>query len=220
MIISTKHKFIVLNAPKTGSGFREDQLRPFIDISNDTVNDDIRHLKAKEAFAYCRKKNLDPNEFYWVAFARNPWTRVESFFNQVANEILHEERHSPRYGTVPKEELFSPGFLLKFVQNQRETRHRYPLGPQSEYYIKPNGEDFDFIGQLETMQEGIDHILSKFNINHKIQTHEQHFVSKFGEVREKSSYHQEVKKLWREESIEIIRKLEQKTIEKFNYAHA
>jgi len=220
MIISKKHKFIVLNAPKTGSGYREDQLRSFIDISNDTVNENIRHLKAKEAFQYCCKNNLNPDEFYWISFVRNPWTRVESFFNQVANEILDEKKQSPRYKTVSKEDLFSSDFLLKFVQNQRETRHRYPLQCQSEYFTKPNGEDFDFIGQLENMKEDVNYILDKFNLNSKIQSHEEHFVSKFGEVREKSSYHQEVKNLWRNDSIEIIRNLEQKTIQKFNYSYS
>ena len=221
MIVSHKHKFICLNPPKTGSGFREEVLEGHSDWSIiNTKGVDIRHRNVKRAYDFLKERGCNKDDYYWITFVRNPWTRAESFFNQVANEILNPNMYtgekSPLNKLMTEKELFKKETFKSFLR--KEGMIQYPLPSQNIFYKKPNGEYIDYIGQLEKMNHDLLFIGNKFNLNLPIEkVQKQKINPSTGRENNTISFHDKIRELWNEENIETIRNLDEETINLKNY---
>lgn len=101
MIISHKHKFVCLNPPKTGTGFREKSLEPHANIFQKNTDAIIRHNTIRNTFAYVRRNKVDIRGYMMITFVRNPWSRMISWYNmRVSQQFrwdigLHHKRSNP-----------------------------------------------------------------------------------------------------------------------------
>jgi hypothetical protein len=221
MIVSHKHKFICLNPPKTGSGFREKVLLDDSDwnvIKTKDVN--IRHRNVEKAHELLKERGLNKDDYYWITFVRNPWTRAESFFNQIANEVLNPSMYirkkSPYHKCMTEKELFKKETFKSFLLKQGKLH--YPLPSQNVFYKKPNGDYIDYIGQLEKMNHDLLFIGNQFNLNLPIeQVQKQKINPSTGRENNTISFHDKIRELWTEENIETISNLDEETIKLKNY---
>lgn len=143
MILSHKYKFVCLNPPKTGSGFRERTLKEYADLSiktNKTLK--LRHWNSSEASNYIKSINKNPNDYYWFTFVRNPLERIVSWINMRQNNAL-------RSITIDVKEFTEECLMKNPLKN----------------YIYRDGKLLDFIGSLENITEDLNFVLNKLNID-------------------------------------------------------
>jgi hypothetical protein len=189
MIISHKYKFVCLNPPKTGSGFRENTLKECADVSRSTHKPlKLRHWSSCQASNYIKSINKDPNDYYWFTFVRNPWERMVSWVNMIQNHALE----SGNSENIDREKSIL----------------QYPIRNQFKDYIYRDGKLLDFIGSLENITEDMKFILKKLNINIKVDS----FQAKY-----KKDFKDEIRDNMSRKTIEIISNLEKEVIEMKNY---
>lgn len=194
MLASTKHKFICLNPPKTGTGYREDVL--FNYIENIELSSRERHLNVSRAKKYLKSKQLGRFEDYFCfTFVRNPWRRMESWYQMVfERESLQE----------PNEKHFFSN-IQRFLSNCGKN-----TGPLQSYILEENNCYMDYVGSLETMQSDLKKISKEINIS----LHGKRYDSHGNEDLRKR-----IKSLWTKESIEFVAKKERYVIELKNYSY-
>jgi len=160
MILSHKYKFVCLNPPKTGSGFREKTLTEYADVQTKTHPSlKLRHWNSTQASNYIKSINKDPNDYYWFTFVRNPWERMISWVNMRKNHILKGKN---------LENVDSDESILKTLEEN-----------QFKDYIYRDGKLLDFIGSIENITEDLSFVLNKLNINIPIGTRKDKYIKNF-----------------------------------------
>ena len=147
MILSHEYKFVCLNPPKTGSGFRERTLKEYADLSiktNKTLH--LRHWNSSQASNYIKSINENPDDYYWFTFVRNPLERIVSWINMRQKNMIRSINIDVKEFTV-------------------ECLIKNPL----KNYIYRDGELLDFIGSLENITEDLNFVLSELNIDLEIE---------------------------------------------------
>jgi hypothetical protein len=189
MIISHKYKFVCLNPPKTGSGFREKLLRQYADVSIIThKSSNLRHWNSTQASNYIKSINKDPNDYYWFTFVRNPWERIISWVNMRKNHILNGKN---------LENVDSDESILDILERN-----------QFKDYIYRDGKLLDFIGSIENITKDLSFVLNKLNINIPIGTEKDKYIKNFKD---------EIRRKLTPELIKKIADLEKEVIEMKHY---
>ena len=191
MIVSHTYKYVCLNPPKTGSGFRETCLRNYSDesviISN--IKHSERHLKYTEVCEFFQKENWNIEDYYTFTFVRNPWRRLESWYNMMVMQNKYK---------VCKD-LFS-----NFVKLKLESNLQYD-------YIYSENNKVDYIGTLESIETDLLYIFNKLNINIKL--------NKQRKDNKHYKHYAEVKSLWTQDLIDMVSEKEKWVIDEFNYKY-
>ena len=189
MILSHKYKFVCLNPPKTGSGFREKTLRDHADVCIIThKKEKLRHWSSLQASNYIKSINKDPNDYYWFTFVRNPWERMISWVNMRKNHILNGKN---------SENIDSNKFIVETLEEH-----------QFKDYIYRDGKLLEFIGSLENITEDLNFVLNKLNINIPISTRKDKYKKDFkDDIRDNMS----------RKTIELISNVEKEVIEMKKY---
>ena len=169
MILSHKHKFVCLNPPKTGSGFREKILEKYSDISVVFHGEqEYRHLTSLQASSFIKTINKDPNDYYWFTFVRNPWERMVSWVNMIQNHALKQGKPT----------------ITNANKNIIELLNRNKF----KDYIYRDGKLLDFIGSLENITEDIGFVANKLKLDIEIGTRKDKYKCNFkDEIRSKMS---------------------------------
>lgn len=139
MIISHKYKFICLNPPKTGSGFRE----------NLFLNEN-KHLQCDWSLDICRERHLNLKQihnkinlkdYFVFTFVRNPWERAASWLSMLINQQSSKNN---------------------FIDDQMYKRIKL-FGPQVSYCIY---NDFcaNFIGDFCNQNQQLSYLNEKLNL--------------------------------------------------------
>jgi hypothetical protein len=185
MIISNKHKFICLNAPKTGSGFREKHLNKHADIHNEISQyADIRHYNVNEANTFILQNGFNPDDYFWFTFTRNPWRLIESYYNMNGNNYCINNGRS-------LDDYINTIYFKRFVINRLDK----PMSVNN--YITRNDKPLDFIGSLENIDEDLKYISEKFNLNLVINKHQDVYKYNFKQIIKE-------RKLWTEELVDAV----------------
>lgn len=204
MIISHKYKFICLNPPKTGTGYRE----RLIAKGNSDINlwtekgiSPVRHFNVYATLEYLKINNLKDQckDYFWFSFARNPWERMESWFNM-----------SLKKSTKEKVENIKPEQFTKNIhQYLREGKKDAMNGPLERHLIK-DGKPLDFIGRFENFAEDLNFISKKLNfkLRQEPKTQRQNNIP---------SWHSIIRDLWTEDSINFVREKEKFVIDLMGY---
>jgi len=189
MILSHKYKFVCLNPPKTGSGFREQLLKKYADVSITTHEPlKLRHWNSTQASNYIKSINKDPNDYYWFTFVRNPWERMISWVNMRKNHILNGKN---------SENIDSNKFIVETLEEH-----------QFKDYIYRDGKLLEFIGSLENITEDLNFVLNKLNINIPISTRKDKYKNDFkDDIRDNMSL----------KTIEMVSNVEKEVIEMKKY---
>jgi len=190
MILSHKYKFVCLNPPKTGSGFREKTLRDHADVCIIThKKEKLRHWSSLQASNYIKSINKDPNDYYWFTFVRNPWERIISHINMRRNHDIKNGR---------EDNLDIESFIVNALKEDNLFKN----------YIYRDGKLLDFIGSIENITEDLSFVLNKLNIDIPISSRKDKYIKDFkNEIR--SSFTQEL--------VEIIGSAEKEVIEMKKY---
>ena len=189
MILSHKYKFVCLNPPKTGSGFREKTLKEYADVSIIThEHEKLRHWSSCQASNYIKNLNKDPNDYYWFTFVRNPWERLISWLNMRKNHILKHKN---------LENIDSNKFIVETLEENH-----------LKDYIYRDGKLLDFIGSIENITEDLSFVLNKLNIDIPISSRKDKYIKDFkDDIRDNMS----------RKTIELISNVEKEVIEMKKY---
>jgi len=191
MILSYKNKFVLLNPPKTGSGFRETVFKDHCDIS--VITHDIsRHLNAKQACRYVQVRRKDPLDYYFCCFVRNPWKRFASWWNMNVNHLLRDGQ------IKTPEECLTKDMFFEFIKKIKM--------PQSAWF-NLNGEMIDFVGSLENMEGDLYFLSKKLKLD--LNLHEN--------VKEYKDFHPQISELWTQEAIDHVAEKDKEVILLKNY---
>lgn len=204
MIISHKYKFICLNAPKTGTGYREAVLaKGNSDINNWTDKSGIRHYNVEYTLKYLKDNSLEDKckDYFWFSFARNPWERMESWFNMQIKAMSDEELNN----LTPED--FSQAIVDDYLNYSNGTRK---FNGSLETYLIKNGKPLDFIGKLENTSEDLKFISKRLKL-------QLNFEPKTGRYSNLPSRHSIIRNLWTEDSINFIREKEKFVIDLMKY---
>ncbi len=202
MILSLEKKFVILNPPKTGTGFRErlirrrsdlcwlgryqpqgswitDKMKKLVESKEiDLLEIGYRHLKLDEVHIFFDLLGLNLNDFFVCVFVRNPWDRMISWYNMTYNQKLKQAKTEAEKLEVSKR-LLSPNVIERFINRDC----------LNNYIMVDNKVKVDYIGKLETHEKDMDFICnrvkmslkkkeweSKYNSHHK--SISKHFNSK------------------------------------------
>lgn len=189
MIISHSKKFVCLNPPKTGSGYREILFKTVSDIS--IINSKIRrHLDIPDTIKFAATNGLDISDYYKFTFVRNPWDRYVSWFNMSV-------QLNPKKFSLNKENFkeFISGIIYR---------------TQTEYITYAQNPNFmDFIGCFETFETDLNFVLKKLNL--KLNTN----IPIASNL--KHDFKKQINEYWDNNLIESVRKHERPVIELKNY---
>lgn len=174
MILSHRYKFVCLNPPKTGTGFRERLLSKYTDLSvliGGRKQKKIRHWTSSQASKYIKDLNRDPNDYYWFTFVRNPWERMISWVNMDRNNLLEQKEIK----NISVEESIAS--RMKFLHNKG-----------FKNYIYRDSKLLNFIGSFENMTEDLNFVLNRLNIDVTVDTIKDVYIKDFKkEIRDKLS---------------------------------
>ena len=191
MIVSHTYKYVCLNPPKTGSGMRERCLRNYSDksIILSNIKQSDRHLKYADVCKFFQKNNWDIEDYYTFTFVRNPWRRLESWYNMfVIQGKFKVNRDS----------------FNNFVKLNLKSNLQYD-------YVYSNNSKVDYIGTLESIETDLLHIFNYLNIN--INLHGWLALSRKCNYK----YYTQVKSLWTQDLIDMVTEKEKWVVDKFNY---
>lgn len=190
MILSHEYKFVCLNPPKTGSGFRERTLINYSDVCIITHKiSGLRHWSSTQASNYIKSINKDPNDYYWFTFVRNPWERIISWINMKKNHALKEGS---------RDESTIESLIVGHLNESQLFKN----------YIYRDGKLLDFVGSIENITEDLNFVLNKLNIDIPIGTKQDKYIKDF-----KNDIHNH----FSQELIEMIGNAEKEVIEMKKY---
>lgn len=174
MILSHRYKFVCLNPPKTGTGFRERLLSKYTDLSvlvGGRKQKKIRHWTSSQASKYIKDINKDPDDYYWFTFVRNPWERMISWVNMDRNNLLKQKEIK----NISIEESIAS--RMKFLHNK-----------SFKNYIYRDSKLLNFIGSFESMAEDLNFVLNRLNIDVTVDTIKDVYIKDFKkEIRDRLS---------------------------------
>ena len=191
MIISHKNKFVIINPPKTGSGFREEVFYEHSDISIKT-HEINRHANLRQTHLYLSKSGKRPLDYFSCCFVRNPWKRFASWWNMNVNQMMDS-------GSIKNPgQALNSGQFSEFIKKIK--RSQYDFLTSGNYIV-------DFIGSLENMRGDLSYIGKKLKLDLNI--HEN--------VEKIQNYHSVISELWTQECVDLIAEREKEVIILKNY---
>lgn len=209
MIISLDKKFVCLNPPKTGTGYREGLLLPYTDLSYVHISDKMqnllddlnitverfRHLNYSQSSQFIRSLGLDDNEFYFFTFVRNPWHRMVSHFNMSVQQ-------NPNL--VLTKECCKAWMLRYFTQ---ENPH---ISYTQEDFCRHDGREVDLISSLNEIKRAMDFLNQKLKLN----------VDCINHTPQHSSLHHKIYEFLDNEIIDLIATKEHYIISKMQFTYS
>lgn len=205
MIISHSKKFICLNPPKTGSGYRELLFDNYADISIRLEKRNLcekvnRHALLNEAILLFEEKGWNINEYYKFCFVRNPWERFMSYFNMTVQHFSNLQLSKKDFEdfikiiTSPDPNIIKRGYFLK--------------AKQDEFFLKEDEMFLNYVGSIENHKDDIKKISEEIGLE----------LPNIDRIEEKTKkYQDKISKFWTEETVEIVKNFDIKTIELKNY---
>lgn len=230
MLISLKNKYICLNPPKVGTGYRESVLNSHYDYSmlterkhqretltkqgikpdkNNLSNfSGIRHCNIQQTISWLSSKNIQIDDnIFWFTFTRNPWDRAVSFYNMYINWNCNHlfKTNSLVVDVEPK---ITSEHFIKFLMTKKFTRARAQIT-----YIQYKDFKVDFIGKLENMHHDMSHVISRLNlqdicIDRKQNTQQQTRIKRYDHL---------IRETWTDEIIDYIAEFDKDVIELQQY---
>lgn len=150
MIICNKHKFICLNPPKTGTGFREKLLcasnvhleaKAFYDLDGLGRHWNLDFIKKIEGLL------IHPIESYFIfSYVRNPWQRAASWF------------HMRKYGQKNRNPNLSMKNMLKRFPSQKK-------------YVEIDGLKVQYVGDCANQTDSIVDLFKRMNLHINVPNH-------------------------------------------------
>tara|TARA_R110000796_G_scaffold244578_1_gene367767 strand:+ start:1953 stop:2657 length:705 start_codon:yes stop_codon:yes gene_type:complete len=225
MLISLKNKYICLNPPKVGTGYRENVLNTHYEYSmlnerkhqretltNQGITPDknnlssfseLRHLNIQRTMSWVNSKNIQiDDDIFWFTFTRNPWDRAVSFYNMYINWNCNHlfEINSL---VVDKEPKITSEYFIKFLKSGLFNWYE----PQITY-IQYKDFKVDFIGKLETIHHDMSHIISRLNlqdicIDRKQNNQQQSRIKRYDHL---------IREMWTDEIIDYIAEFDKDVI--------
>ena len=197
MIISPKYDFVYFATMKTGSSsissilseLNDPELKNFEYDKNDPMIDDSydkKYFKHTTSYELNEKKY---ENYFKIAFVRNPWDRVLSWF-------FFYGRCEVRVDLISKNETFN-----EFILNKSRS-YRWGGENQSQYNFT---KCCDFIGRYENLQEDFNTICDKIKIPKQQLPH----INK--------TKHKSYTEYYDEETKSIVAEMYSKDIEYFDY---
>jgi len=199
MFISHSKKFICLNPPKTGTGYRERIFKTHIDVSYDLDKTVNRHGTINELILLFEKNNWNIDEYYKFTFVRNPWDRFVSWFDMV------ESQQKYNFSLTQK------GFKSFLFQ-------RFETHPAQElFFLKDDRIFVDYIGSTETLEDDLINIAEELNIELDLTSE---YINKFRQNEQIPIKRKHIiNTFWTEGTINLVKEFEEKTISLKNYKY-
>ena len=230
MLISLKNKYICLNSPKTGTGYRENVLNTHYEYSmlnerkhqretltNQGITPDknnlsnfggLRHCNIQRTMSWAISKNIQiDGNIFWFTFTRNPWDRAVSFYNMYINWNCNH--------------LFKTNSLVVDVEPKITSEHFIDFLKSRVFtwsgaqitYIQYKDFKVDFIGKLENMHHDMSHVISRLNlqdicIDKKQNTQQQSRIKRYDHL---------IREIWTDEIIDYIAEFDKGVIELQGY---
>lgn len=196
MIISHSKNFVCLNPPKTGSGLRETLFKKYIDWDIHIARKEgfdfatlgtPRHYNYNQAKNFFIKKGWNISNYFVFTFVRNPWDRINSWFNMNCRDANLD--------------------TLKVTKETfgKKCKNICLTNIQSDYYnilTEDSEKTINYIGSFENIKCDIEYIsnILKLDLNLNI-------------IRTPNvEYHAILNKLWDKHLIELVETTELKTI--------
>jgi len=217
MLISHKHKFLIINIQKTGTKSLRKSLGNLnvIDVIGPPlpISSKIKfrhHSPMNEVVEGFKEEGWDINRYFKFSVVRNPWDRYFSFFTyyktklkiyQETKEPLNDNRQKQKKNTL---DLFNGKTDLQILTSIIE---KYPQ--QQKYLIDINGDVvMDKIGQLENISNDFNEFCEAVGITQTPKL-----------LHENKSVNQRIIKeeLYTEELIDMVAEKEKWVIDKFGY---
>lgn len=228
MLLSLKNKYICLNPPKTGTGYRENVLNSHYEYSMfherenqrksltkqgiklDKISSfsGLRHNNIQRTMSWVISKNIQiDDDIFWFTFTRNPWDRAVSFYNMYINWNCNHlfETNSLVVDVEPK---ITSEHFIEFLKSVIFT------WPEAQItYIQYKDFKVDFIGKLENMHHDMSHVISRLNlqdicIDRKQNTQHQSRVKRYDHL---------IREMWTDEIIDYIAEFDKDVIELQKY---
>jgi hypothetical protein len=228
MLLSLKNKYICLNPPKTGTGYRENVLNSHYEYSMlherenqrksltkqgiklDKISsfNGLRHSNIQRVMSWVASKNIQiDDDIFWFTFTRNPWDRAVSFYNMYINWNCNHlfETNSLVVDVEPK---ITSEHFIEFLKSGIFT------WPEAQItYIQYKDFKVDFIGKLENIHHDISHVISRLNlqdicIDRKQNTQHQSRVKRYDNL---------IRQIWTDEIIDYIAEFDKDVIELQKY---
>lgn len=212
MIISLDKKFVCINPPKTGTGYRESIFKTVSDYSVNGISEKMlkllpdikhdpikhRHAKIDDAVTFLYESGLDHNDFYFFTFVRNPWHRIESWYNMLINQQVQRNYDSKN---IIIEQYINAKEFAKYVRKKQHV---------IDGYIHGKKRNIDFYGKLETIDTDLQKLAGVLDL--KIQPSTGNRCQK-----NMISYHDNIKQLWNDVLIQLVAEDNKYIIDIFNY---
>jgi len=193
MYISTKHKFAFIHIPKTGGTSIKKALYEFTDKDQIKFDDEkVTDLNGYKPHIGINKSLYEKYlKYFKFVIVRNPWAWHASIYK------FHKKRN-----THPVMKTFkSFKEYVNALDNKSIEYHK----PQVDYFMNDSNSYVDYIGKFESLQSDFNIIVENIGIP-KIEL--PHF---------KNQGIYDYKKMYDNESIDIISKVCEKDIKMFNY---
>ena len=140
-----------------------------------------------EAKRYLLNNNYNPDDYYWFTFVRNPWHRLESWYDMLV---------------IQNKILFGRDSFENFVRRKLKANIQYD-------YIYGDNKKVDYIGRLESIDTDLLCIFNKLNIIIS--------ASKPPTRQNNRKYYNKLKSLWTQDLINLVAQEEKYLIDKYNY---
>lgn len=166
MIISHKYKYVCINPPKTGTGFRENLLKNHSDINSkfpEYKKLHCRHWNTSLASKFLKSLKMNPDEYFWFTIVRDPVERIVSWVNMIQNRNIRDKKPFVDANTL--------GYEIIKSQTWRFND-----------YIYRDGRLVDFIGSIENISADTKHVISKLQIDINIFSHKDTYIHNYKSV--------------------------------------
>ena len=210
MRISHKHKFVFIAVAKTGSTSIRYILDEYSDIKSqgDFNKPYFHHVSAEQLQHHFNKKNWKWDDYFKFTFARNPYSRLVSWWNYIQTQYQSHQQNGISDG----------GEYWKNLCNEIVTTHKdfksfvraenplwFPRTSSEFISDKDENNLLDFIGRTENLQEDFDFTCDKIKIPRQQLPHKN------------KSNHKHYTEYYDDETKEIVAEVFAKDIEYFGY---
>lgn len=215
MLISHRHKFIIINIPKTGTKSHRETLREYIDHIGVPIpgsKDFYQHetiINAKKKFI---ERNWDWSKYYKYATVRNPWSRFASFY--LWTNSMYTNNLNKDLDTLPK-----PIKTTFLALQEMFVRLNYDPKKILKHIIETKDKQENFLCINKVVD--IDHIAKFENINQEF-----NFLCNMVGIKPTPSLKHENKNpsynyrdLYDQELIDLVATKEKFVIEEYSYEY-
>jgi len=217
MLISHKHKFVIINIEKTGTKSLRKSLKKLgiIDVIGEPlpISSQIKfrhHSNMNEVVEGFKEEGWNINRYFKFSVVRNPWDRYFSFFTYYKTNLkYYQETKEPLDDNQQRQKKYILNLFGKKTDRKILIAIIEKFSQQREYLTNSNGDVvMDKIGQLENISNDFDEFCESVGI---IQTPKLPYENK-------SDNQSLIKKeLYTEELIDVVAEKEKWVIDKFGY---